>query len=149
MQDCLFCKIAAKEIPSSIIYEDDRAFAFLEIHPRSPGHTMVIPKVHAPTLVDLPEAEVGPLFTAVKKVAALLKKAPLGSAPAASDTGAKPEGITIGMNQGRASGQEVDHLHVHLMPRWHNDGGSAIQSVVNNPPKESLEEMRKSILMVS
>jgi histidine triad (HIT) family protein len=138
--DCLFCKIAAKEISSSIIYEDDHTLAFLEIHPRSPGHTMVIPKVHAPTLVDLPDAEVGPLFAAVKKVAALLKRAPLDA------NGQAPDGITIGMNQGRASGQEVDHLHVHLMPRWHNDGGSAIQSVVNNPPQESREEILKQIL---
>ncbi len=147
--DCLFCKIAAKEIPSSIIYEDDHTLAFLEIHPRSPGHTLVIPKVHAPTLVDLPDAEVGPLFAAVKKVAGLLKKAPLGSAPvgaAANGAGAAPDGITIGMNQGRASGQEVDHLHVHLMPRWHGDGGDAIQSVVNNPPQESREEILKRIL---
>jgi histidine triad (HIT) family protein len=57
----------------------------------------------------------------------------------------KCDGLTIGINQGRASGQEVDHLHVHLMPRWHGDGGSAIQSVVNNKPKESLEEIRRKI----
>ncbi len=100
----------------------------------------MIPKVHAPTLVDLPDVEVGPLFTAVKKVAQLLKKAPLGN------EGTAPEGITIGMNQGRASGQEVDHLHVHLMPRWHGDGGSAIQSVVNNQPKESMEEVLERIV---
>ena len=75
--DCLFCKIVAKEIPSLVVYEDDHALAFLELHPRSPGHTMVIPKVHAPTIADLPDAEVGPLFIAVKKVAELLKNAAL------------------------------------------------------------------------
>ena len=136
--DCLFCKIVAKEIPAAILYEDDHAVAFLDVRPRSFGHTVVIPKVHAQTIVELPEAEVGPLFVVVKKMAELLKKTPLVN-------GSAPDGITIGANQGRASGQEVDHLHVHLMPRWHGDGGSSIQSVVNNAPKESVEEIKKKI----
>ncbi len=133
MDSCLFCKIADKSIPAAIIYEDDKTIAFLDIHPRSPGHAVVIPKFHAPTIIDLPDAEIGPLFAAVKKVAELLIHS------------LKPDGVTIGINQGRASGQEVDHLHVHLMPRWHNDGGGAVQSLVNNKPKETVEEMRKKI----
>jgi histidine triad (HIT) family protein len=134
MEDCLFCKIANKEIPSAVIYEDDHVLAFLDIMPRAPGHTMVIPKVHAPNIFELPDTEVGPLFLAVKRVAEMLSSK------------LHPDGITIGMNQGRASGQEVDHLHVHLMPRWRGDGGSSIQSVVNNKPKESIEEIRKKIV---
>lgn len=134
MDECLFCKIAAKKIPSWIVYEDDCVAAFLDIMPRSPGHTMVIPKHHVPNILELPEAEVTPLFSAVKKVAELLSSK------------LKPDGITIGINQGRASGQEVDHLHVHLMPRWHGDGGSPIQSAINNKPKESLAEMQKKIV---
>lgn len=134
MEDCLFCKIAAKQIPSAVIYEDDKAFGFLDIHPRSPGHAVVIPKYHAPNIVELPASEVGPLFAAVKHVTDLISK------------NLKPDGITIGVNQGRASGQEVDHIHVHLMPRWHGDGGGSIQSVVNNIPKETVEEIRKKIL---
>lgn len=130
---CLFCKIAAGEIPAQVVYEDGHALAFLDVKPCSAGHTMVIPKEHAPTLVALPDAEVAPLFAAVKKVAELLTEK-LGS-----------DGITIGVNQGRASGQEVDHLHVHLIPRWHGDGGGPIQSVVHNAPKGSLEEIRKKI----
>ena len=55
------------------------------------------------------------------------------------------DGITVGVNQGRASGQEVDHLHVHLMPRWHGDGGGPVQVVVNNPPKESVEEIARKL----
>ena len=57
-----------------------------------------------------------------------------------------PDGITMGMNQGRASGQEVDHLHVHLMPRWHGDGGGSVQSLVHNAPQESLDMVQKKIL---
>lgn len=122
-EDCLFCKIADKKIPAEIFYENDRVIAFPDIKPRAPGHMMVIPKIHAPNILELPDEEVGPLFAGVKHVAEML-------------TGQfKPDGITIGANQGRAGGQEVDHLHVHLIPRWKNDGGGAIQSVVNNPPK--------------
>ena len=134
MEDCIFCKIIARGIPAQVVYEDDHTLAFLDITPRSPGHTMVIPKVHAPNFLELPDGEVAPLFEAVKKVAELLSRK-LG-----------PDGITIGVNQGRASGQEVDHLHVHLMPRWNGDGGSPVQSVVKNVPKESLDEIRKKIV---
>ncbi len=133
MEDCLFCKIVARSIPSAIILENEHIVAFLDIMPRSPGHTMVIPKVHAPNILELPDAEVGPLFLAVKRVAKLLSKK------------LRPDGITVGMNQGRASGQEVDHLHVHLMPRWRGDGGSSVQSVVRNAPKESVEDILKRI----
>jgi histidine triad (HIT) family protein len=132
--DCLFCKIAAKTIPAKIVYEDDHAVAFLDIMPRAPGHTMVITKYHAPTLGELPDSEIAPLFGAVKKMAVTLTAT------------LHPDGMTIGINQGRASGQEVDHLHVHLMPRWHGDGGGAVQSLVHNAPKGSLDEMQKKIL---
>lgn len=132
-EDCLFCKIAAKQISAKIIYEDEHVVAFLDVMPRTTGHTMVIPKVHAPNILELPDAEVGPLFAAVKHVAEMLSRS------------LKPDGITIGINQGRASGQEVDHLHVHLLPRWHGDGGSSIQSVINAKPKESLDEIAAKI----
>jgi histidine triad (HIT) family protein len=134
MADCLFCKIAAKTIPAMVIYEDDHAVGFLDIVPRSPGHTLVIPKAHAPNIVELPDTEIGPLFLAVKNVADLLSRK------------LTPDGITIGINQGRASGQEVDHLHVHLMPRWHGDGGGSVQSAVNSKPKESVQEIQKKII---
>ncbi|MCL4404242.1 HIT domain-containing protein, partial [Patescibacteria group bacterium] len=64
MNDCLFCKIIAKEIPASIIYEDAAALAILDIHPKSLGHAVVLPKRHAPTILEMPEEELGPLFTA-------------------------------------------------------------------------------------
>ena len=132
--NCLFCKIVNKEIAAQIIYENDHAVAFLDVHPRSPGHTLVIPKEHAATIRDLSDPEVALLFIAVKHVNQMLANR------------LAPNGITIGINQGRASGQEVDHVHVHLMPRWENDGGGSIQSVINNPPKESVEEIRNKIL---
>ena len=116
--ECLFCKIAAKEIPSKVTYEDEHAVAFLDIHPRAEGHTVVIPKYHAATLIDLPNDEAAALVAAVKRVDEKLVAE------------IKPDGMTIGINQGRAGGQEIDHLHVHLIPRSHGDGGGSIQSIV-------------------
>jgi len=132
-RDCLFCKIADKKIPAEVVYEDGRTVAFLDINPRAPAHTVVIPKYHSETIADLPDAEVCPLFLAIKKVADLLVKS------------LKAEGLTIGINQGRASGQVVDHLHVHLLPRFKSDGGSSVHGVVHNPPEESLQEVARKL----
>lgn len=133
MADCLFCKIAGGEVSAEVVYEDDHAMAFLDIHPKAPGHTVVIPKRHAEILADMPDGEVGPLFTAVKTVAARL----------AAVFGTK--GMTIGINQGKASGQSVDHVHVHLLPRWENDGGGSVHSIVDNPPEEPLPATAEKI----
>jgi histidine triad (HIT) family protein len=130
---CLFCKIASKEIPAKIFYEDEQVVAFLDIAPRSLGHAVAILKKHAPTLLELADSDLAALFAAVKKVDGLLAMK------------LQPDGMTIGVNQGKASGQEVDHLHVHLIPRWHNDGGGSIQSVVSNSTSESLEEIAKKL----
>jgi histidine triad (HIT) family protein len=123
-----------KEIPSHIVYEDGHSLAFLDINPRSPGHTVIIPKFHAPTLADLPEEEVGPLFLSVRKMAMLLKDK------------LSADGLTFGINQGEVSGQTVQHLHVHIMPRFEGDGGGSIHSVVDNPPELSLQEMVEKLL---
>jgi histidine triad (HIT) family protein len=127
--DCIFCKIASKEIKGETIYEDGHAFAILDIMPRTTGHTMVIPKVHAPTILDLPDEEIGPVFEAVKKVTARLKEI------------LNPDGFTIGINHGDVSGQTVKHLHIHVMPRWNGDKGASIHSVVNNPGSEELSAL--------
>lgn len=131
--DCLFCKIVAHEISADVVYEDERVLGILDIHPVAPGHVMVIPKVHSENLTDLPDAEVGPVFMAVKTVLGKLKSA------------LSPDGFTIGINHGKVSGQVIDHLHIHLIPRFNGDGGQSIHSVVSNPPKESLAEIKKRI----
>lgn len=134
MSGCLFCKIVSGEIPAQRVYEDEKVLAFLDIRPRTPGHTVVVPKAHAATLLDLPDSQVEPLFSAVKKTTKRALE------------GVKADGATIGINQGKASGQEVDHLHVHIMPRFNGDGGGPIQAVVQNPPKESLDVIKDKIL---
>jgi histidine triad (HIT) family protein len=133
MINCLFCKIGRKEIEAAVVYEDNDVLAFLDIHPRAPGHTMVISKTHSETLLDLPNEALAPLFLGVKTVMAMLMRA------------FSPDGFTIGINHGKASGQVIDHLHVHIIPRFNGDGGGSIHSVVENPPKESLQEIAEKI----
>lgn len=133
MTDCLFCKIAAGEIPADKVYEDKHAIAFLDINPVAPGHTMVIPKVHAETYLDLPDEEVCPLGEALKKVTTMVKEA------------LKPDGFNIGANMKKAAGQAVDHLHIHIIPRWEGDGGGSMHSIVKNPPKEDIKEIAEKI----
>ncbi len=131
---CLFCDIAQKKIPAEIIYEDEEALSFLDIHPRAPGHAVIISKTHSENILDLPEEKVGSLFKAVKKITSLI------------DQAFKPDGFTIGINHGKVSGQAVEHLHVHIIPRWLNDGGGSLHGVVNNPPSESLKEIKSKII---
>lgn len=130
---CLFCAIARKEIPAEVIYEDTRAVAFLDIHPRALGHTLVIPRTHAATLTELSEDETAPLFEAVRRVTEKISRA------------LRPDGFTIGVNHGSVSGQEVDHLHVHILPRFAGDGGGSVQTLVNKPSKQPIAEVAKTI----
>lgn len=131
--DCLFCKIANKEKSAQIIYEDDRTLGFLDIHPKAPGHTIVISKIHSENILDLPEAEIKPVILTVKKVISKLKAA------------LKPHGFTIAINHGKAAGQVIDHLHIHILPRFDHDGGGSIHSIVNNPPDEVLDTLAEKI----
>lgn len=134
MENCLFCKIAKKEIPSLIVYEDDYSLGFLDIHPLSKGHVLVIPKEHAENILDLRDELVGKLFKSVKDITAGLNIA------------FEPKGFTIGINHGRISGQAVDHLHIHIIPRYEGDKGGSVHSIVNNPPVESPDEVRPKII---
>ncbi|MDP2629649.1 MAG: HIT family protein [Candidatus Harrisonbacteria bacterium] len=129
----IFDKIISKEIAAEIVYEDEKVLAFLDVHPHAPGHTLVIPKQAASTLIELDQEYVGPLFEAVKAVMAALQKA------------LKPDGFTVGMNQGQSAGQAIAHLHVHIMPRYEGDGGKNLHSVVNNPPNQALEAIAEKI----
>ena len=127
--DCIFCKIGAKEVPAAIVMEDEHAIAMLDLEPISPGHTLVIPKMHAVTILDLPQKEVGPVFLLVQKMTERLKEV------------LNADGFTIGINHGDAGGQAVKHLHIHIVPRFSGDGGRSIHSVVSNPGTESVEEI--------
>lgn len=133
MNGCLFCKIGKKEIAAEVVFENDVALAFLDILPKAPGHTMVIPKHHAQNISELPDELVGPFFQTIKTVVAHIDRA------------LSPDGFTLGINHGKASGQEVQHLHIHIIPRWHGDGGGPIQRVVENQPKEDIKAIAERI----
>jgi len=135
MENCLFCKIANKEIKADVVYEDQAAMSVLDIHPRSLGHVFVIPKKHVSSILDLEDEQVAPVFFAVKNTAILLKEK------------IKADGFSIGINTGRAGGQEIDHLHIHIIPRFLNDGGGSIQSVISNIPGEKEKEMIREMLV--
>jgi histidine triad (HIT) family protein len=108
--DCLFCKIIAGQIPCEKVYEDSTTFAFLDIRPVNPGHTLVVHKHHHHDIFDTPEADLCELMRAVQKVAIAVTKA------------TRCDGINIGMNNRPAAGQLVMHAHIHVMPRLLNDG---------------------------
>lgn len=131
---CLFCKIGKKEIASKIIYEDEHVLAFLDIHPLTRGHAVVIPRAHIETILDARDEDIASLFSAVKKVTGFLKER------------LHPDGFTIGINHGRISGQSVDHLHIHVIPRYKGDGGGSIHGIVKNLPEELLEETHKKLI---
>lgn len=128
--DCIFCKIVKKEVPCSKVYEDDFVLAFLDVKPHAKGHTVVIPKVHAETIFDLDDDVLKKIFVAVKKVMEVIQEK------------LTPDGFNVGWNHNTAGGQVVPHLHIHIMPRYNDDGGGSMHSIVNNP-QVSVEEVAK------
>ena len=111
MADCIFCKIINGEIPATKVFEDDLVFAFLDIQPINPGHTLVIPKKHAGSLDELDEDLAGHLMKAAKKIASSIRK-----------SGLKCEGVNLHVADGAVAGQEVPHVHLHVIPRFAGDG---------------------------
>jgi histidine triad (HIT) family protein len=103
---CIFCRIAQKQVPANLVYEDEKALAFLDIRPLNEGHTLVIPKAHYETIFDIPQELITYLHGITKQVAIAVKKA------------TKADGISIIQQNGKAASQEVFHLHIHVIPRY-------------------------------
>lgn len=129
MEDCPFCKIGRKEIPVKAVAANDSALAFLDINPVSPGHTVVIPKKHAATVLDMDDDAIASLFSLVRQATLQVKN------------GLNCDGFNIGLNHGRAAGQAIPHMHIHIIPRFNGDGGGSMHSIVRNPPKESIDQI--------
>lgn len=124
---CIFCQIAAGEAPAATITEDERTIAFLDANPLAPGHTLVIPRDHAERLEDL-EAETGrAMMDQLKRLAPAVEAA------------VEADATTIGFNNGRAAGQEVPHVHGHVIPRSRGDGGGPIHAVLPRQDTPALE----------
>lgn len=126
---CIFCAIVEGRIPSHMVYEDEKTLAFLDIHSSALGHTLVIPKAHIARVENLPEEDVRFLFAALHKIVGRIQEAV--GAPAS----------TIVINNGRESGQEVPHVHIHVIPRNRGDSGGIIQGVSRSPQRFNDEEM--------
>ena len=109
VEDCIFCKIVAGEIPAEKVYEDDNFVGILDINPEMKGHTLIFPKKHFKTILDTPSSLGNEFLDAIKKVALqLIDKE-------------KAEGFNIIFNTNKIAGQEVDHVHTHIIPRKKND----------------------------
>ncbi len=108
--ECIFCKIIAGEIPAVKVLDEELVLAFMDINPSSQGHMLVAPKRHAENIFEISEGDLAAVINGVKRCANAVKEA------------LKAEGITVLQLNGRASGQIVPHLHLHIIPRWENDG---------------------------
>ena len=109
VDDCIFCKIIAVEIPSKTVYEDDSYKAILDISPASKGHVIILPKNHADNIFEISDEDASGIMIVAKKIAAKLKKV------------FDCDGVNILQNNGEVAGQTVFHLHVHVIPRYEND----------------------------
>ena len=125
--DCIFCKIAKKEISSKIIAETKKSIAFLDAFPLSRGHTLVIPKCHYEKVQDMTDMDSTDLFNTVHKVISKVDKL----------TGA----TLLAIHNGKDSGQEIPHVHVHLIPRQPSDQAGPVHSMFKDRPKLSDEEL--------
>lgn len=134
--DCIFCKIIAKQVPSTIVYEDDEIIAFLDVRPINPGHTLVIPKNHAAGLEELDSQLGGRLFQVAGRIAAALRK-----------SGIRCEGINVWLADGKAAFQEIPHIHIHVIPRFEGDGIriQAGPDYGTTPPDKKMDEQGKKI----
>ena len=125
--DCIFCKISNKEIPARIITDTKTSIAFLDGFPLSAGHTLVIPKNHYEKIQDMPDEVSADLFSTVHKIIPKIDKI---------------SGATLlAIHNGKESGQEIPHVHVHLIPRRSDDLAGPVHSMFKNKPKLSDEEL--------
>lgn len=130
--NCIFCKIANGEIPSRTVYEDEDFRAILDLGPATKGHTLILPKDHAANLYELPDETAKKLLPAAKKVAALLRDR-LGC-----------EGLNLVQNNGELAGQTVMHFHLHVIPRYADDGQKILWAPTE-PSAEELDEVLKKL----
>ncbi len=131
MSDCIFCKIIAKGVPSNVVYENDKVFAFLDINPINKGHTLVVPKEHHDDMLSTPDALLAEMMTTTKNIAAAVVKA------------VNADGFNIGVNTKRAAGQLVFHTHFHIIPRFEDDGHKHWPG--KKLPEEEMQQIQEAI----
>ena len=132
MTDCVFCKIVAKQIPATVVHEDEATLAFMDIGQVNPGHVLVACKAHVENVYGLQDAQAAAVFRAAVKVARAVRAA------------FNPPGLSIYQANGKPAGQTVFHFHLHVLPR-HGADGMQLVWPVKNPPREKLEEYAAQI----
>ena len=133
---CIFCEIVAGDAPASVVYRDPLVTAFMDIQPVNPGHLLVIPNEHAVYLADLPPATGGRMFEVAQLLAGALRRTRL-----------KCEGINFFLADGEAAGQEVFHVHLHVLPRFAGDGFGLHYGpdYTKLPPRSALDEVAADV----
>ena len=130
--DCIFCKIANGEIPSKTLYEDEEFRVILDLGPAAKGHALLMPKEHAANLYELPDETAAKVLVLAKKLAVQMTEK------------LHCDGFNLVQNNGEVAGQTVHHFHLHLIPRYADDGQN-INWVPGEPSQEELEAVRKQI----
>ncbi len=126
--DCIFCKIAKKEIPAKIIFETEKSLAFMDAFPLTKGHSLVVTKTHYEKVQDISKEDNTDLFETVRKTISKVDKI--------------TDVTLLAVHNGNQSGQEVPHVHVHLIPRSSEDLAGPVHSMFPNPPKLSDKEIQ-------
>ncbi len=135
MDPCIFCKIVSGEIPCTKVYEDDLVLSFMDINPVNLGHLLIIPKKHSRLVRDMDPKTISHSFEIAQKISSAMRL-----------SGINCEGINFLINDGRGAGQEVEHVHLHLIPRFDGDKFKIIfSSSIERPKREVLDEISKKI----
>lgn len=129
---CIFCKIIAGEIPSYTLYEDEKYKVILDVSPATRGHALILPKNHYANLYELPEEDAAEVIKLAKRMMIHMTDK------------LKCDGFNIVQNNGETAGQTIYHFHMHLIPRYENDG-EILKYVAGEPDKEELEQIKKTI----
>lgn len=130
--DCIFCKLANGDIPTNTVYEDEDFRIILDLAPATRGHALILPKEHAANLYELSDETAGKVLVLAKRMALIMKEKLLC------------DGLNLVQNNGEAAGQTVSHFHLHLIPRYVNDG-QTINWMPGEATPEELEAVRKEL----
>ncbi|MEZ4768574.1 MAG: HIT family protein [Caldilineales bacterium] len=134
MTDCIFCAIVDNRAPASVIYEDDLCIGFMDIAPVNPGHALIVPRLHAAGLADLPEELGMHLFRVAQRTTAAIRS-----------TSITCEGVNIFLADGEAAFQDVFHVHLHVIPRFSGDQFEISADWSQQPARRELDALAAAI----
>ena len=126
--NCIFCKIVKKEIPAKIIFETEKSLAFMDAFPLTKGHSLVVTKTHYEKVQDISKEDNADLFETVRRTISKVDKI--------------TDSTLLAIHNGKQSGQEIPHVHVHLIPRSSEDSAGPVHSMFPNPPQLSDKDIQ-------